>query len=374
MKKGKPQHPKTPKKAKNNYQYYGAVGALTAMVAVLTVLNTSSPNSLPNLLNLTALVAGDSMYSDTPKKGYVFSCQSKFNGRGALRTGSWFDSATKYFNLKDKPVVEGKVTWNSDTIIAVTGNRRLISSNGLPPHTTGEFPINENDPAYKYDPNPNSIKAQNLVYDLPKEPLVNDEPTCVGGEVGVAVDGIPLFNAFDAAGRDAVAHEIQDSCDGHPQEAGIYHYHGLSSCLNNKAATSGAAALIGFALDGFPILGSEENNKTLVTADLDVCHGHTGNIMLDGENKEMYHYHATADFPYTVGCFRGTPTIPPTLEAENKNKQDEARIPQFYDSHSRLLLPYLDKVQPGGNRSEVRQLRPEDVPPDRSFWRNFLPF
>ena len=40
--------------------------------------------------------------------------------------------------------------------------------------------------------------------------------------------------------------------------------------------------------------------------DLDACHGHTHAILWDGASKEMYHYHATWDFPYTIGCLRGT--------------------------------------------------------------------
>jgi len=29
----------------------------------------------------------------------------------------------------------------------------------------------------------------------------------------------------------------------------------------------------------------------------------------DGQQVEMYHYHATHEFPYTVGCFKGTPSV-----------------------------------------------------------------
>lgn len=33
-----------------------------------------------------------------------------------------------------------------------------------------------------------------------------------------------IFNAFDAQGRDATAYEIQDRCNGHPQQSGSYSY------------------------------------------------------------------------------------------------------------------------------------------------------
>ena len=40
--------------------------------------------------------------------------------------------------------------------------------------------------------------------------------------------GNVFFNALDAVGRDAVAHEIQDACEGHPERSSLYHYHNLS--------------------------------------------------------------------------------------------------------------------------------------------------
>ena len=51
------------------------------------------------------------------------------------------------------------------------------------------------------------------------------------GMIGFTVTGVALYNALDAAGRDAAAHEVQDLCDGHPQGRGQYHYHSSSPCL-----------------------------------------------------------------------------------------------------------------------------------------------
>ena len=47
----------------------------------------------------------------------------------------------------------------------------------------------------------------------------------------------------------------------------------------------------------------------LTDADLDKCHGHTHEIDWDGQKVVMYHYHATWEVPYTVGCYRGTPVV-----------------------------------------------------------------
>jgi hypothetical protein len=126
----------------------------------------------------------------------------------------------------------------------------------------------------------------------------------MGGEVGVMSDGVPLFNAFDAGLRDAPAHELQDSCDGHPQGSGEYHYHSLSNCFKDIMVTT----VLGYALDGFPITGPEvAPGKFLTTDDLDVCHGITSDVQMNGKTVTTYHYVMTRDFPYSASCFRGKP-------------------------------------------------------------------
>ena len=125
------------------------------------------------------------------------------------------------------------------------------------------------------------------------------------GMIGVALNGVAIFNALDLGGRDAVAHEVQDLCNGHPQMQGQYHYHGPSVCLPNQAANE---TLIGYALDGFGLYSSyDAQARELTDADLDECHGRTSEVMWDGARVSMYHYVLTREYPYTVGCFRGTP-------------------------------------------------------------------
>jgi hypothetical protein len=118
-----------------------------------------------------------------------------------------------------------------------------------------------------------------------------------------------FFNALDAMGRDAVAHEILDGCGGHPERSGQYHYHDQAPCLDDPGRDH--SALIGYAFDGFGIFGRRgEEGRPLRNADLDACHGHTHAIPWDGQVAAMYHYHATYEYPYTLGCYRGTPARP----------------------------------------------------------------
>lgn len=180
-----------------------------------------------------------------------------------------------------------------------------MRSNNLPSHATGEYPIRPGSEAYGYDHNPGSIRAQSILLRLPAEPVLAAKPSCVPmGMIGFAVTGVAIYNAFDAAGRDAPAHEMQDLCSGHPQRTGQYHYHNLSPCLS----ADDPDAPVGWMLDGFPILGPVDGNgKRYTNDDLDACHGTTGPVTIDGKTVIMYHYRFTDEFPYSIGCFSGTP-------------------------------------------------------------------
>ena len=120
--------------------------------------------------------------------------------------------------------------------------------------------------------------------------------------------GAPFFNALDAMGRDAVAHEVQDRCQGHPEASGAYHYHNVTACLGSEHVTGTHSTLVGYAKDGFGLYGNYgQHGEELTNADLDECHGHTHAITWNGAQVSLYHYHATREYPYTLGCYRGTP-------------------------------------------------------------------
>lgn len=259
-------------------------------------------------VDLTRLELGDGKYSTSPQVGYVYSCQTQFNGGGATGTGSWMNGDGTWDATK-KAVVDGSVTWPHSFTITIQGDQRIFVGNDLPDHPTGNYPVSSSDDAYIVDRNPNSIQAQSVNFSVPANPTAAAQPSCVGGEVGILLSGVVVFNAFDAEGRDAVAHEVQDECDGHPQKDGFYHYHSLSDCIED-ASTSGHSSLVGYAFDGYGIYGYYgEDGAEVVNEDLDQCHGHTHVVEWEGQMVEMYHYHATHEFPYTVGCFHGTPSV-----------------------------------------------------------------
>ena len=281
-------------------------GNPTTNAGQITSLTLDSHKDYGNKYASGLLPVGDAKYvTDDPKLGSVYLCNAPISGGGGAGSrGPWFVNNNTQYDSTQKITVAGNVSWNGNYSMSLTGGSRVVTTNDLPTgQTTGTFPIASSDPAYQYDRNPNTIKAQSLTYTLNANPQIRTQPACVSGEVGVMTTGIALFDAFDAGGRDAGAWEIQDHCGGHPMMQGEYHYHTLSPCIQDTGITT----VIGYALDGFPITGPKVSaTNILTTSDLDECHGITSTITLDGKPVTTYHYVMTQDFPYSVSCFRST--------------------------------------------------------------------
>jgi hypothetical protein len=281
---------------------------LTIALATTAIIATAGA-ALAHPPDLTRLPLGDNLLVDAPEAGHLVACFVNPNAGGAFRDGEWIDTADGTWNYLEKVVVEGAVAQSGYAFeYGIEDGKRMFATADIPKTPTGVFPIAADDPAYQYDRNPNTIATQNFAFALPADPVLAGTPGCAPGTVGILLSGIALFNAVDARGLDAPAHETLDDCQGHPQQSGVYHHHWASTCVveafDNR---EGHSALIGYILDGFGLYGWRgEDGVELSSDDLDECHGHTHTIEWDGGPAEMYHYHATQDFPYTVGCIRGT--------------------------------------------------------------------
>ena len=190
-------------------------------------------------------------------------------------------------------------------------NEVIIYSNGIPNHQSPYFGVGHPNyiaPHIGMVVNPNIIQEQNLVFRIPMNPEIADQTTETNlGPIGVATNGVPLFNQY--AGRTATGQWIPlddeivtfDIYNGHPQRTGMYHYHFEPFYLTQYDST----ALIGWALDGFPIYGPYNDDGTLPV--LDENNGEFG--ITEEYPQGIYHYHATDTEPYLVGNFRGKPGI-----------------------------------------------------------------
>ncbi len=180
--------------------------------------------------------------------------------------------------------------------VTVSDDLMIVESDGIPTHKTGTFPNATN---------PNRILKQDYKFFIPRHPQKAERTTPTPfGPIGVALNGIPFYNQYNAMGRDAVSGpfaEVFDSCCGHPDPEGRYHYHKYPVCVKSPFRDPAGAhsPLIGYAFDGFALYGPNDSDGKPPT-DLDECNGH--------EDKERgYHYHVTAKFPYLVGAYRGVP-------------------------------------------------------------------
>ena len=240
----------------------------------------------------------------------LWLCGLPADGAGANNAGDWTNPDGTW-DYTRKPQVEGNVTWDHQFDIRLDGNgNRIITGNNLPDHPTGIFPIQPGTVAFQYDRNPNIISEQVVNYTLPALPLVANEPNCVFfGPAGFSLTGAAIYHGASTLGTDAAAHEMLDRFGGHTDGTERYHYHFPSEDLQDHIHKheAGHGALMGYMLDGFGIYGSYgENGELLTSADLDECHGHTHPVFWDGEMIDLYHYHWTYDFPYNIGCFKGT--------------------------------------------------------------------
>lgn len=290
--------------------------ASSANLAATKPISTTptNPNHWKGAVDPAAIPLGDGRVATTPQASSVDSCTTKFRGSGAQANGPWINKTNNTWDSQTKVAVQGAVTWPAANHGEKdSSNTRVLTTNDLPKgFTTGIFPIARSDSAYRYDRNPNSIGTQSITYELPMVPTAAAAPGCTGlGPIGILSNGVVLFNALDDGGRDAVAHETQDSCNGHPNQQEMYHYHNVPVCIRDNA--KGPSTLVGYALDGYGIYVERDANGNLPTnADLDVCHGRTSEVTWNGKKTTIYHYDATLEYPYTIGCYHGTPTAGPS--------------------------------------------------------------
>ncbi len=248
--------------------------------------------------------------------------------------------------------------------IVVRDSYRYVLSNGLPDHTTGQFPKRGN---------PHTITAQDYRYRMPAAPEARESPLALAFmPFGVAINGVPFdpgaaeFWDPDSTRRarrpvtdgiwqyEALSGHINLGLDhhhAHVQPSGAYHYHGLPTGLIEnlrQQQTQPGMIHVGFAADGYPIYASfgyadpNDPETELITlrpsyqlkqghrpagqqgpggrydgtfvqdyefvpgsGDLDECNGRFG--ITHEFPQGTYYYVLTDTFPFIPRAFRATP-------------------------------------------------------------------
>ena len=136
-------------------------------------------------------------------------------------------------------------------------------------------------------------------WSIPIKPVISKSPMSaknhfLRGAIAIAVNGVPVFNALNNRGDDALLAGELDDWGGHCGRADDYHYHIAPLHLQTIV---GKKAPIAYALDGYPIYGETEVDGKKVIG-LDSFNGHF-------DSKKNYHYHGTKTYPYINGGFKG---------------------------------------------------------------------
>lgn len=232
--------------------------------------------------------------------------------------------------------------FGTKTIVTLSNDKRVMVTNALPNHETGDFP----NPG-----NPNTISAQETTYEFPMNPKYLGKAQWIR-EPGIAVNGIK-FEPGTAevvecdTGENYRVEALQDVIDlgldfnhAHVQPTGAYHYHGTPTSVINHNDSGEDLVHVGFAHDGFPMYysksgkykpsfkplnGNREGEDCTYenphqSMDIAVGGHHDGTFTSDYEFVEgygdldecngisiegKYMYLVTDEFPYVSRCLMG---------------------------------------------------------------------
>ncbi len=282
----------------------------------LTVSSLTLPTGFSATFNGTiAANTGTQLITITfaPTSAIIYSGNVTVNANQTSGLNTMVLSGTGIVTTTADPLAIYKKIYGATSIIE-EGNFIVIKSTGLPEHkspyylgtqwaTTLYEDYNGTNAAWAK--NPNKIASFSMTFKIPKNPTVATTHAATPlGAMGVAINGVPLYNQYAGPNNQALTSEINsfDQYNGHPTATSQYHYHVEPLWLTSL---KGKDALMGFMLDGFPVYGTVENGATVANSSLDIYHGHT-HATADYPNG-IYHYHITAEAPYINGNgFYGT--------------------------------------------------------------------
>lgn len=162
--------------------------------------------------------------------------------------------------------------------------------------------------------------------------------SAVDGPIGLAVDGVPIFNPCKQGGcgtpggGDTKTLGELDVCNGHAGRADDYHYHAAPICMMaDQPSAYWDTHPLGWALDGYAIFGYHNPDGSIATRDA-IC---GGNTLAHPNAPAGYAYHVTDVNPYVLSCFYGVPS--PDLAGQG-GKYSPLRPPGTPMPSTNLLL------------------------------------
>jgi len=190
--------------------------------------------------------------------------------------------------------------YNGEVAVTCDDNYAYITSDTYPDHDlmNGITGSNEQIP----------VPAINYAAPIKLAPQLANELTTVDAAVGVAINGVPIYD-YSAQGEldpyvydadiDTVALGQLDNCGGHAGRGDDYHYHASPNCMIDSMANAGDQAIIGWGYDGYPLYGNNNPDGSVIAeGELDVCNGQI-------DDDFTYRYHTSTEAPYIIQCLMG---------------------------------------------------------------------
>lgn len=154
------------------------------------------------------------------------------------------------------------------------------------------------------------IPVPAIIYAAPIKlaPKKADTVTTIDAAVGVAVNGVPIYDYSSQGELDVSTYDAKhdtlvlgqlDICGGHSGRGDDYHYHVAPTCMIDAMKNKGDDAIIGWGYDGYPLYGDKNPDGTeIATGALDPCNG-------QADDQFGYRYQTSATPPYIIQCLVG---------------------------------------------------------------------
>jgi phosphatidylethanolamine-binding protein (PEBP) family uncharacterized protein len=201
------------------------------------------------------------------------------------------------------------------TSVGCDGTYAYIGSVGLPAGTVTDQTMNGITSTNLQVPTAQDFQGANG-WKIPLAATLASSATAVAsGPIGVAINGVPIFNPCDQTGNctansgNTLTEGQLDSCNGHAGRADDYHYHAAPNCLMAEQTTTyWNTHPVAWLLDGFAVFGYANADGS--TPFRDNCGGGTiSGTEIPTGYPYTYAYHVTNSFPYiTDNCVSGVPS------------------------------------------------------------------
>ncbi|MEH6345704.1 MAG: YHYH protein [Bermanella sp.] len=209
--------------------------------------------------------------------------------------------------------------FNDSVVVMCDDNYAYITSDTYPDHDlmNGITGTNEQIP----------VPAVDYASPIKLNPALSNVLTSIDAAVGVAVNGVPIYD-YSAAGDldiynydenlDTLVLGQLDSCGGHAGRGDDYHYHAAPTCMQDAINDLNDTTILGWGYDGYPLYGNNNPDGSAINEGaLDVCNG-----QIDADFG--YRYHTSNEAPYIIQCLVGevdTSILPRVASLISSNPQ-----------------------------------------------------